>query len=154
MSSICQFLSPPTISNPLAVCASRYGIHFTGPVKMGSGGFPINEMRWQLSTMERGEHIVLKLAGKDIWAVGWHDHHYKCYITTHGMTLPPSLPCHNPTYDLEGASCIIYRIFPVSCHVDQFDLHDRPLEKCDKYCTAHLLVHSIFRSFINNTFAF
>jgi len=58
----------------------RYGIHFTGPVKMGSGGFPINEMRWQLSTMERGEHIVLKLAGKDIWAVGWHDHHYKCYI--------------------------------------------------------------------------
>jgi len=59
---------------------------------MGSGGFPINEMRWQLSTMERGEHIVLKLAGKDIWAVGWHDHHYKCYITTHGMTLPPSLP--------------------------------------------------------------
>ena len=90
---------------------------------MGPGGFPINEMRWQLSTMERGEHIVLKLAGKDI-------------------------------YDLEGASCIIYRIFPVSCHVDQFDLHDRPLEKCDKYCTAHLLVHNIFRSFINHTFAF
>ena len=23
-----------------------------------------------------------------MWAVGWHDFHYKCYITTHGTTNP------------------------------------------------------------------
>ena len=72
-----------SVSTVLAL-QDKYGVHFTGPIKMGSGGFPQDQMRWQLSLMERGEHIVLKLEGQKIWAVGWHDHCFKCYITTHG----------------------------------------------------------------------
>jgi hypothetical protein len=41
-----------------------------------------------LSRMKRGEHIVMKCNEEEMWAVGWHDHHYKCYLTTHGTDLP------------------------------------------------------------------
>ena len=88
---------------------SRYGIHFTGPIKMGSGGFPINDMHWQSSLTSRSEHIVLKLAGKDIWAVGWHDHHYRCYITTHGMTLPPLYLVITPRLNCETQRSLLER---------------------------------------------
>jgi hypothetical protein len=36
--------------------------------------------------MNRGDHIVLK--SKDypyLYAIGWHDMHYKCFITTMGL---------------------------------------------------------------------
>ena len=65
-------------------------MHFTGPVKTATKGFPIEAMRWILSTMERGEHCVFKEEDQDVWAVGWCDVHFKCYITTHGTTLPGS----------------------------------------------------------------
>jgi hypothetical protein len=38
--------------------------------------------------MKRGEHIVMKCNEEEMWAVGWHDHHFKCYLTTHGTDLP------------------------------------------------------------------
>ncbi len=44
-------------------------------------------MRWALSKMQRGDHFVLKCNEEEMWAVGWHDHHYKCYLTTHGTDL-------------------------------------------------------------------
>jgi len=65
------------------------GVHFTGPIKTATKEFPIDAMRWTLSTMQRGEHIVLKSLDHDnLWAVGWHDVHYKCYVTTNGVTTP------------------------------------------------------------------
>jgi hypothetical protein len=65
------------------------GVHFTGPVKTATANFPIEQMRHTLATMNRGEHIVLKCIDvPNLWAVGWHDHHYKCYVTTHGVTTP------------------------------------------------------------------
>ena len=64
------------------------GLHFTGPIKTAHKYFPLEEMRWHLSHLKRGEHIVLKCNEEEIWAVGWHDHHYKCYITTHGTDVP------------------------------------------------------------------
>ena len=64
------------------------GLHFTGPIKTAHKYFPLTEMRWTLSRMKRGEHIILKCNEEEMWAVGWHDHHYKCYITTHGTDLP------------------------------------------------------------------
>ncbi len=39
--------------------------------------------------MRRGEHIVFKCNEEEnLWAIGWQDHHYKSYITTHGTTNP------------------------------------------------------------------
>ena len=64
------------------------GCHFTGPIKTAHKYYPIDELRWALSHMKRGEHLVLKCNEEEMWAVGWHDHHYKCYLTTHGTDLP------------------------------------------------------------------
>ena len=65
------------------------GLHFTGPIKTAYTNFPIEPMRYTLSKMKRGDYIVLKCVELDnVWAVGWHDHHFKCYITTHGVTTP------------------------------------------------------------------
>ena len=65
------------------------GLHFTGPIKTATSNYPIEAMRFTLSKMQRGEHMVLKcLDVPDCWAVGWHDHHFKCYVTTHGVTTP------------------------------------------------------------------
>ena len=64
------------------------GVNFTGPIKTATRGFPVQAMRWTLATMERGEHCVFKEEGKDLWAVGWVDVHYKLYITTHGHSAP------------------------------------------------------------------
>ena len=51
--------------------------------------------------MKRGDFIVLECVGKDMWAIGWHDHHFKCYITTHGHTRPGK-PAPKKRQDLEG----------------------------------------------------
>jgi hypothetical protein len=65
------------------------GVHFTGPIKTATKEFPIEAMRWTLADMNRGEHIVLKCVDhENLWAIGWHDVHYKCYVTTNGTTLP------------------------------------------------------------------
>ncbi len=53
------------------------GLHFTGPIKTATSNYPIEAMRFTLSKMERGEHMVLKcLDVPDCWAVGWHDHYF------------------------------------------------------------------------------
>ena len=64
------------------------GLHFTGPVKTNTRGFPMDALRWCVSEEERGGHVVFHNEAENLWAVGWNDHHYKCYITTHGTTEP------------------------------------------------------------------
>jgi hypothetical protein len=65
------------------------GMEFTGPIKTAHKYFPIEAMRFSLSEVRRGEHIVFQCRKHDkLWAVGWHDFHYKCYVTTHGTTNP------------------------------------------------------------------
>ena len=53
---------------------------------MGHDDFSIEAMRWTLATLKRGQHVVLKNVDAGVYAVGWSDYHYKCYITTHGST--------------------------------------------------------------------
>ena len=53
---------------------------------MGHGDYPVEAIRWTLSTLDRGDHVVMKNVNAPMWAVGWSDHHYKCYITTHGSS--------------------------------------------------------------------
>jgi hypothetical protein len=48
----------------------------------------MDALRWAVSQKERGEHVVFYNAEDNLYAVGWNDHHYKCYITTHGVTEP------------------------------------------------------------------
>ena len=80
------------------------GLHFTGPVKTATSNFPIEAMRHTLAKMRRGEHIVLKcLDVPHLWAVGWHDHHFKCYVTTHGVTTPGK-PAPKRRQNLEGTN--------------------------------------------------
>ena len=67
-------------------CTDELGMEFTGPVKTATKGFPAEAMRWTLSTMERGEHVVFKEEGRKLWAVGWVDVHFKLYLTTHGSS--------------------------------------------------------------------
>ena len=67
---------------------AELGLHFTGPVKTSTRGFPMDALRWAVSEEERGGHVVFHNEEEDLWAVGWNDHHYKCYITTQGTTEP------------------------------------------------------------------
>jgi hypothetical protein len=67
-------------------CKEELGTEFTGPVKTATRGFPAEAMRWTLADMERGNHVVFKEEGKNLWAVGWVDVHYKLYLTTHGRS--------------------------------------------------------------------
>ena len=67
-------------------CKEELGTEFTGPVKTATRGFPAEAMRWTLADMERGDHVVFKEEGKNLWAVGWVDVHYKLYLTTHGRS--------------------------------------------------------------------
>ena len=81
---------------------NELGLHFTGPVKTATANFPIEQMRHTLATMNRGEHIVLKcLDVPNLWAVGWHDHHFKCYVTSHGVTTPGK-PAPKRRQDIDG----------------------------------------------------
>jgi hypothetical protein len=75
--------------NTVLALHEHLGVHFTGPVKTATTNFPIEAMRFTLAKMTRGEHITLKcLDVPNLWAVGWHDHHYKCFVTSHGVTTP------------------------------------------------------------------
>ena len=69
-------------------CKEELGVDFTGPIKTATRGFPVEAMRWTLSTMTRGDHCVFKEEGAELWAIGWSDVHYKLYISTNGITTP------------------------------------------------------------------
>ena len=61
----------------------KLGVHFVGNVKTAHSGFPIDQLRWDLSKTERGDHVVYKMEGEEhMCAVGWNDHHFKTFITT------------------------------------------------------------------------
>ncbi len=75
-----------SVETALAV-RKELGLEFTGPIKTAHKYFPIEPLRWTLTEMARGDHVVLKCNEEaNLWAIGWHDHHYKCYVTTHGTT--------------------------------------------------------------------
>jgi hypothetical protein len=77
-----------SVETALAV-RKELGLKFTGPIKTAHKYFPIEHLRWTLTEMARGDHVVLKCnEDVNLWTIGWHDHHYKCYITTHGTTNP------------------------------------------------------------------
>jgi hypothetical protein len=83
---------------------NELGLHFTGPVKTATSNYPIEAMRHTLAKMKRREHIVLKCIDvPHLWAVGWHDHHFKCYVTTHGVTTLGK-PAPKRRQDLQGTS--------------------------------------------------
>ena len=78
------------------------GLHFTGPIKTASANFPLDHLRYTLSKMSRGQHVVLKCNElENVWAIGWHDHHFKCYVTTHGVTTPGK-PAPKRRQNLQG----------------------------------------------------
>ena len=92
-----------SVSTVLAL-REHLGLHFTGPVKTAHRNFPIEAIRHTLSKMKRGEHITLKCEEvENLWAIGWHDHHFKCYVTTHGST-KPGKPAPKRRQDIEGST--------------------------------------------------
>ena len=65
------------------------GLGFIGNVKTAHRGFPLEQCRWDLSTTERGDHVVYKHTNEgdlDAFTVGWNDHHFKTFIATSGTT--------------------------------------------------------------------
>ena len=65
------------------------GLGFIGNVKTAHRGFPLEQCRWDLSTTERGDHVVYKHtneSGLDEFTVGWNGHHFKTFIATSGTT--------------------------------------------------------------------
>jgi hypothetical protein len=85
----------------IALC-DILGIHFTGPIKTATKGFPIEALRWCLVGTDRGTHVIFKERQADRWAVGWHDIHFKCYITTHGLTTEAETPALKKRQKLDG----------------------------------------------------
>jgi hypothetical protein len=63
------------------------GVHFVGNVKTAHRGYPIDQLRWDLSKTQRGDHVVYKLEGEEhMYAVGWNDHHFKTFVATGGTS--------------------------------------------------------------------
>jgi hypothetical protein len=76
----------------------------TGPVKTATTNFPIEPMRHTLAELKRGDHVVFKCVDvPHLWAVGWRDHHYKCYVTTHGV-IKPGKPAPKRRQIIEGTN--------------------------------------------------
>jgi hypothetical protein len=92
-----------SVSTVLALRA-HLGLHFSGPVKTAHKNYPIEAIRHTLSKMQRGEHITLKCEEvENLWAIGWHDHHFKCFVTTHGVT-KLGKPAPKRHQDMEGGT--------------------------------------------------
>jgi hypothetical protein len=70
-----------------AALASEFNTDVIGCVKTAHSKFPLEECRWILSNMERGEKCVFELEEDKMWAVGWSDAHYKTYLATCGSSL-------------------------------------------------------------------
>ncbi len=67
-----------SVSTVLAL-REHLGLHFTGPIKTAHKNFPLDPIRHTLAKLNRGDHITLKCVDVDnLWALGWHDHHFKC----------------------------------------------------------------------------
>jgi hypothetical protein len=92
--------------NTVLALRENLGLNFTGPIKTATTNFPIEAMRFTLSKMNRGDNITLEcLDVPNLWAVGWHDHHYKTYITIHGVTTPGKpAPKRQRRQDIEGTN--------------------------------------------------
>jgi hypothetical protein len=105
---------------------NNLGMHFTGPIKTAHSQFPLETMRFTLSQMRRGDHIVLECASEKMWAIGWHDHHFKCYVTTHGHTRPGK-PAPKKRQDLDGrnVSKEVSRPFILAKYQDEMGHVDR-----------------------------
>ena len=65
-----------------------FDCHLVGPVKTNHAEFPAEAMRWTLVGSERGDKVVFKCEGEDLWAVGWNDIHFKLYLASCGTVLP------------------------------------------------------------------
>ena len=61
---------------------NELNVDFVGTVKTATKGFPQQAIRRVLSTMQRGDHCVFHCADLGLHAVGWHDWHYKTYVSS------------------------------------------------------------------------
>ena len=120
------------------------GLHFTGPIKTAHKYYPIDELRWALSHMRRGEHVVLKCNEEEMWAIGWHDHHYKCYLTTHGVDLPGK-PAPKKRQDFE--TNINYNINVPRPHIIEKYQHEMGwVDRHNRYRQGILGLHKVWKT--------
>lgn len=66
----------------------EFKVDTIGCVKTAHAKYPLEEMRWILSKMERGDQCCFELEDGGMWAVGWSDVHYKTYLATVGSSAP------------------------------------------------------------------
>ena len=66
----------------------HHKVRCIGNVKTNARGFPVQEMRWNLATKERGQTTLLLCPDEKIYGLGWHDHHYKTFICNAGTNMP------------------------------------------------------------------
>ena len=71
-----------------AALEDEFKLHSIGSVKTAHRNFPAEALRWTLAGSERGAHVVFKLRGKETWAIGWNDIHFKLYLATCGESGP------------------------------------------------------------------
>jgi hypothetical protein len=62
----------------------KLNVHFVGNIKTAHRKFPQDQLRWDLSRLERGGHVIYKEKETGMFAVGWQDNHYKTFVTTCG----------------------------------------------------------------------
>ena len=68
----------------------HFNCHTIGSIKTAHSSFPAEAMRWTLKDMARGEKVVFKCEGEDVWGIGWSDIHFKLYLATCGTSAPGS----------------------------------------------------------------
>jgi hypothetical protein len=58
-----------------------------GNVKTNTRGFPVQELRWALSTKSRGQTTLLHCPDEKMCGLGWHDNHCKTFVCNAGATM-------------------------------------------------------------------
>ena len=58
----------------------HHKVRCIGNVKTNTRCFPVQELRWALSTKPRGQTTLLHCPDEKMYGLGWHDHHYKTFV--------------------------------------------------------------------------
>ena len=88
--------------------------------------------------------MVLKCNEEAMWAIGWHDHHYKCYWTTHGVDLPGK-PASKKRQDFE--TNINYNINIARPHIIEKYQHEMGwVDRHNRYRQGILALHKVWKT--------
>jgi hypothetical protein len=110
-----------------------------GNIKTATRCYPLQEMRWKLSTQQRGAIDIMECEDSKLWALGWHDHFYKTFVCNAGSS-DLGEPAKKKRQRDDGSNFYKYvnrpealqRFYEACGAIDQHNRHRQHLLKLEK----------------------